>query len=395
MNSERIILYLLAFVQFLHIVDFMLLMPLGDVLMKEFDINPAQFSALVASYSISAGVSSFLAATFLDRFDRRKALLFTLAMFAFGTILCSFAMTYEMLLIARIWTGTFGGLIGGIVIAILSDLIPFERRGAAMGIISLAFAFASVIGVPLSLLFADIWSWQSPFRFIFAITLPGFYGLYRILPPMVGHMEKGKSFKPLKELRNLVADVNSRRALVFAYLMVLGHFLVIPFVTPFLVRNIGIEQTDVKYIYLIGGAATLISAPLIGRYSDRVGHFKMYAGVLLLSFIPILLITHISSASLWSVMLITTMFFMFASGRMIPAQTMMSGAIASKYRGGFMSLRSALLEFGGGTATLVGGWIIAENPDGTLIHYPYVAYLSVLIGLITIGIAAGIRAVQD
>jgi predicted MFS family arabinose efflux permease len=389
-NSERIILYLLAFAQFIHIVDFMILMPLGDVLMIAFDINPMQFSGLVASYSLSAGVSSFLAATFLDRYDRRKALLLTLVLFAIGTLLCSASYTYEMLLFSRIWTGTFGGLIGGIVIAILSDLIPFERRGAAMGIISMAFAFASVLGVPLSLLFADYFGWQAPFRFIFVITLPGIYGFWKILPPMVGHLEAGKRFQPIKELKTLVADANSRRALMLAYFMVLGHFLVIPFITPYLTRNIGVLQTDIKFIYLIGGAATLITAPLIGKWSDRVGHFKMYSVVLLLSLIPIVLITHVQQASMLGVYLITVMFFMFASGRMIPAQTMMTGAVAAKNRGGFMSLRSALLEFGGGTATLIGGWIISEAPNGNIMNYQTVGILSVIIGLSTILIAKGI-----
>jgi MFS transporter, DHA1 family, inner membrane transport protein len=389
-SSERIILYLLAFAQFIHIVDFMILMPLGDVLMTDFSINPMQFSGLVASYSLSAGVSGFLAATFLDRFDRRKALLTTMVFFAVGTFFCSVSVNYEWLLFSRIWTGTFGGLIGGIVIAILSDLIPFERRGAAMGIISMAFAFASVIGVPLSLLIADYLGWQAPFRFIFLISLPAIYGFWKYLPPMVGHLRAQQSFRPLEELKSLVADVNSRRALMLAYFMVLGHFLVIPFITPYLTRNIGVLQTDIKFIYLIGGGATLITAPLIGKWSDRVGHFKMYAVVLILSLIPIVLVTHVQHASMLGVYLITVMFFMFASGRMIPAQTMMTAAIAAKNRGGFMSLRSALLEFGGGTASLVGGWLITESADGKIMNYPYVGYLSVAIGLSTIFIAKGI-----
>src|SRR5690606_35061877 len=136
------------------------------------DIQPKQFSGLVASYSLSAGVSNFLASSYIDRFDRKKLVLFTFTMFAFSMLCCAFASNYYWFLLARILTGMFGGLTGSIVIAIVSDLIPFERRGAAMGILSMAFAFASVLGVPIGLLIADIWHWQVPFYLIAFFCIP-------------------------------------------------------------------------------------------------------------------------------------------------------------------------------------------------------------------------------
>jgi len=393
-NSERIILYLLAFTNFCHVVDFMVLMPLGNELMEVFDIGPRQFSWLVSSYSISAGISSVLAAAYMDRFDRKQMLMFTLGMFAASTLFCSLAPNYQALLAARVMTGTFGGLTGSVVLAIMSDIIPFERRGSAMGIISMAFAFASVLGVPLGLLIADVWGWQAPFRFIFVLTIPAFIALFKILPDMKMHIQHGIRRNPLKELTSILVDSNARKALMLAYFMVMGHFLIIPFITPYSIRNIGLTQDVIKYIYLIGGGCTLFTAPMIGRWADKAGHFKVYTIMLLFSLVSILLITHVEHVSMVGIVFITTMFFIFTSGRMIPAQTMITGAVSPDKRGAFLSLRTALIEFGSGTASLVSGWMVVELPNGRLENYNYVGLLSVSVALTTIWMAAGVRRME-
>lgn len=372
----------------------MILMPLGNELMKIFQISPTQFSWLVSSYSFSAGISSFIAATVLDRYDRRKSLLFTFSMFVVGTFLCSISPTFYWLLAARIITGIFGGLVGGIVIAILSDLIPYERRSAAMGIVSMAFAFASVIGVPLSLLIADIYGWQAPFRFIGVLAVVGLYAIYRLLPPVKGHVKIGSGYHPFRDMKAIFTDANAVKALGFAYLMVLGHFLVIPFIAPYLVRNLGMEQSLIKYIYMLGGAMTLITAPIIGKFADRIGNYPIYLRVLLGSFVPILLMTHLKIGNIYIVLFITTLFFIFASGRMIPAQTMISGAVDSSRRGAFMSLRSSLLEMGAASASFIGGYIVSVSEDGKFVHYNWLGYISVAIALSTLWLAKRIKTVH-
>lgn len=372
----------------------MILMPLGNELMKIFQISPTQFSWLVSSYSFSAGISSFLAATILDKFDRRNSLLFTFGMFVIGTFLCSIAPTFHWLLAARIITGTFGGLVGGIVIAILSDLIPFERRSAAMGIVSMAFAFASVIGVPLSLLIADIFGWQAPFRFIGVMAIVGWYAIYKLLPPVKGHVLANSGYHPFRDMKAIFTDANAVKALAFSYLMVLGHFLVIPFIAPYLVRNLGLLQSNIKYIYMLGGLLTLFTAPLVGKFADRNGNYPTYLRMLVGSFVPILLMTHLKTGNLVIVLFVSTLFFIFASGRMIPAQTMISGAVESKRRGAFMSLRSSLLEMGAASASLIGGYIVSNDENGKFEHYNWVGYLSVAIALSTLYLAKRIKSVQ-
>ena len=291
-------------------------------------------------------------------------------------------------------TGTFGGLTSSVVIAIVSDLIPYQRRGKAMGILSMAFAFASVLGVPLGLFIADIWGWQSPFLLIFFITVTIGVVLVLVLPSMRQFINKTSKRNPIAEIKMLYKDNNAMVALGLAYTMVLGHFLIIPFITPYSIRNIGISQETIKYIYLVGGAFTLISAPLIGRYADRIGNYRMFRIMLIGSLFSIFAITHLMTASLFLILIITTSFFIFSSGRMIPAQTMITGAVSAEIRGGFLSMRTALIEFGAGTASLISGWIITELPDGKLDNYNYVGYLSIVIAFSTIYIASKVRRVE-
>lgn len=394
MKNEKAILYLLAMTNFCHVLDMMVIMPLGNELMHSFNIHPLQFSWLVSSYSISAGIASVLAAAYMDRFDRKILLLLTLSFFGFSTLYCAYAPTYNLFLLGRILTGTFGGLTSSVVIAIVSDLIPYQRRGKAMGILSMAFAFASVLGVPLGLFIADIWGWQVPFLFIFFVTVVIAVTLYMVLPSMSQFINKTSKRNPIAEIKMIYKDNNAMVALILAYTMVLGHFLIIPFITPYSIRNIGIPQETIKYIYLVGGAFTLISAPLIGRYSDRIGNYRMFRIMLIGSLFSIFAITNLESASLFLILIITTSFFIFSSGRMIPAQTMITGAVSPEIRGGFLSMRTALIEFGAGTASLISGWMITELPDGRLDNYNYVGYLSIVIAFSTIYIASKVRRVE-
>ena len=139
-SKESIILLLLAAINFTHILDFMIMMPLGNYLMPYFNISSQQFSMLVAAYTFSAGISGFLAAFFVDRFDRKRVLLVGYSGFLVGTLFCALSPTYSILLLSRIVAGMFGGLIGAQVVSIVADIVPYERRGAAMGIIMAAFS---------------------------------------------------------------------------------------------------------------------------------------------------------------------------------------------------------------------------------------------------------------
>ena len=273
MKNEKLLLFILAAVQFTHMVDFMIMMPLGDVFMKEFGIGPSQFSFIVSSYPFMATVSSLLSALFIDRFDRKHALLVNYIGFTIGTILCGFAPNFYFLVGARAVTGIFGGIMSALILSIIGDVIPNSRRATAMGMVMAAFSAASILGVPGGLLIAEYSSWHFTFWTVgvmaVVITMLIIFGV----PSIRVHLEQQKpNFKPrpFKDIAVILTNKNQLTGLIFVVILIFGHFAIIPFITPYLIRNVGFTQSQIPIVYTIGGALTLVSSPLIGKLSDKI-----------------------------------------------------------------------------------------------------------------------------
>src|SRR4051812_4457686 len=274
--SERVVLLVLAAIQFTHIMDFMVMMPLAPQLMRELDLGAGQFSALVAAYSVAAGIVGLLSAPFIDRFDRRTLLLVVYAGFTVATLFCGLASNAHTLLIARAIGGAFGGVSGSLCLAIVSDLVPPERRAAGIGIVMTAFAVAAAIGVPVGLQLASMWGWEAPFLFVAAVGAIVWCLILRVVPPVRGHLQsgtnKGQAFK------ELLRDRNAGRGIVFMAVMVLGHFSIIPLLSPHLVGDLALPEKYLFLVYLIGGVASVVSAPRGGRLGERVGRPAAFWG---------------------------------------------------------------------------------------------------------------------
>jgi predicted MFS family arabinose efflux permease len=387
--SRNALLYSLTLANFAHIVDVMILMPLGDVIMKELLISPFQLTILISCYSGSAFAAGIVGAFVLDSFDRKKALLFILFGFSIGTIACGLVSSYAWLVAVRSLTGVFGGITGGLILAIISDMFPFSERGRAIGLLSTSFSLASILGVPLSLLIADNSHWQVPFLVIggFATAIALF-----LLVNMPSLQAKTNSeVSKLQLFLSIFRDPNQRWGLSFSFVMVLSNFLVIPFLSPFMIRNVGLLQTEIKYIYLLGGIATVVSARLIGFWVDKYKPQRIYTYALLLLWSITIVITHQGQLVLGIALLLSTIFFMSVNSRFIAAQTLITATPPIETRAGFMSLNSSLQQLAIGTASFVGGFVISENPDGSLSHYNLLAYLSVFIGVFTLWIVRRIK----
>lgn len=382
--SEKRLLFLLACVNFTHIVDFMILMPLGPSLMQIFDLSPAQFGYLVGSYGFAAGASGFSLSFFADRFDRKKMLLFAYIGFTLGTAACALAPSFAGLLVARIVAGIFGGMIGSQVLSIVADTFPYERRASAMGVIMTAFSMASVVGVPGGLYLAQLGSWHTPFWMIAALGVLISWALYQFIPPMNQHIRDDIQ-SPWKVFVQIFQNSNQRRALQFTGLIMLGHFMIIPYIAPSLVANVGFKEEDIYLIYLVGGAATLITSPLIGKWADRQGKPPIFRLFALLSLIPVFLITHLDAgASIYVVLSYAVLFFVFSNGRLIPVQAMVSNVVTPQQRGSFMALNSSIQLWAQSLASAGSGLILIENADGTFANYNWVGYLSIGILLFTV-----------
>ncbi|MDC1221044.1 MFS transporter [Salibacteraceae bacterium] len=386
MKSERIILYLLAASQFTHIMDFIIIMPLGEVLMDKLFIGSQEFSFLVASYTLTAGVTGLISAFFVDSFDRKKYFLFAYVGFALGSFLCGLTDTYMGLITARIITGAFGGVISSTVIAIVSDTIAAKRRAWGLGIVMTAFSMASAFGLPIGLYFAFNFGWNWPFLALGIVSLLNAIAVYYTLPPVRDHLDNPEpGFNSLEFIRNIPKNQNQWMALTYTMLLMFGHFAVIPFITPYLVENVGFERDQITFVYLVGGIATLISNPRVGRWADRKGRAKVFNIMAFLSIIPILLLTNLPVVPVWLALVVTGSLFVLIGGRMVPSTAIVASVIKPRNRGSFMSLNSSVQNMTAGIASVVAG-ILVTIPKGG--HHVYgfwkVGILGALFTLIAI-----------
>lgn len=379
-KHERIILLLLAAVNFTHILDFMIMMPLGNYLMPYFDISTKQFSFLVSAYTFSAAASGFGAAFFVDQFDRKKVLLFGYTGFLIGTLACGIAPSFTLLLIARIVAGLFGGLIGAQVLSIVSDIFPYSSRGKAMGTVMSAFAIASTFGVPFSLYLANIISWHAPFILVAVLGFVLVPLLMKFIPKMDGHLlNRAAKESPFEALHVITKERKLLLSLLFSGLIMMGHFLIIPFINPYMEFNNGYSKQETPLIYLAGGIAAFISANVLGSLSDRLGKYKIFNICIFLSLPLVIIITNLPAVPIFVLLTLFAIWFAFATGRGVTAQAMVSNVVEPRHRGSFMSFNSSIQQFGSGMASLLAGFIVTKDANGKILQYPWLGYGSVLI----------------
>ncbi len=360
--SERWLLILLAAVQFTHIMDFMIMMPLGPQLMRELSLSAPAFSVLIAAYTTMAGVVGLLLAPFIDRYDRRTVLLAAYSGFLLGTLGCALATTSAELLVARAVCGAFGGVSSTIILAMVGDLIPIERRGEAMGIVMTAFSAAAAFGVPFGLFLAQQFVWETPFFLLAGMSLVVLILLWSCLPPVRGHLSAGRPAS-WSNFLTLLRDRNAWSALSLMVSLVFGHFTMIPFLSPHLVFNLKFPESHLAVVYIIGGVLTVFSAPWIGRLSDRLGRARVFTVVVGAAATVILVLTHVGPLPYAATLTLTGLFFIFASGRYVPAQTVIASAVASSQRGAFMSLSACTRDLCTGLAAVMAGRVLVQTPD--------------------------------
>ena len=380
---QKFVIGILGFLQFTVILDFMIISPLGAIVMPSLHISPEQFGFAVSSYAFSAGVSGFLAAGFADRFDRKRLLAFFYFGFMLGTLLCALAITYPLLLIARIVTGLFGGVIGSIVMAITTDLFPLEIRGRVMGVISTAFAASQVLGLPAGLYLTNHWNWHAPFLAIIAIGVPAGIVIMLSMRPIVAHLRLKQEHSPLKHLSNTITEPRYRLAFLLVMLLPTGGYMLMPFGTAYIVNNVGLSFSVLPLIYLITGICTIFVGPLVGRASDRFGKFRTFCFGTTVTLIMVPIWTNIGHVSLTTVIVINVILFAGIFSRIIPSQALISAIPEPTKRGAFNSVSASLQQFAGALSAAVAGWLIVQRPNGSLDHFDWLGYVVVAISLVS------------
>ncbi|MCO5114162.1 MAG: MFS transporter [Bdellovibrionaceae bacterium] len=392
-KSELSLILVLSSIQFAHIIDFVIMMPLGPQLMRSLQINPGQFSLLVSSYTLAAGLSGLVASFFVDRFDRKNILLLFFVGFILGTLGCAFSSHYHLLLFARCFTGVFGGVLTSIVMSIVSDSFEYSRRGSAMGIVMSAFAAASIFGLPLGIYLANHRNWQTPFLVLGVLAIFIFALAFALIPKQNAHLQhKAPTRDNFQVFKMILSDHNQVLALILVFSLVLGQFTIIPFISPSFVLNAGLKEDQLPLIYLLGGFCSMFASPLMGRLADKYGKHAVFRVAVLMSLVSIYLITHLGPQPVLVILAISCFFFIVMSGRLVPSMALITATAPTEMRAGFLAIVSCVQQLSAATASWLAGMIIIESPTGSLEHFNYVGYIAILFSLLALFI---IRKVQN
>ena len=381
---QKVVVGMLAFLQFAVILDFMLMSPLGALIMPALAISPKQFGLVVSAYAFSAGTSGVLTAGFADRFDRKRLLLFFYTGFILGTLWCGLAGTFESLLAARIVTGLFGGVIGSIVLAISTDLFPLQMRGRVMGFIQTAFAASQVLGIPVGLYLSSRWNWHVPFLAMAVLGVVGGLVVSWRMQPVADHLKVPQEHSPWMHLLHTLAEPRYLLAFATTTLLTTGGFMLMPFSSAFAVNNIGIALHDLPTVYLATGLCTIFVGPLVGKAADRFGKFNMFVVGTALSIAMVLVYTHLGPVSLPVLIVVNVVLFIGIFSRMIPFQALVSSVPSVTQRGSFNAISASIQQLSGGLASVVAGHIVTLAADGRLQHFERVGYVVVGTSLVAL-----------
>jgi predicted MFS family arabinose efflux permease len=381
---QSLLVALLAFVQFTIILDFMIMSPLGAIIMPALNITAAQFGVAVSAYAFSAGISGILAAGFADRFDRKRLLLFFYVGFTLGTALCALAPNYHVLLLGRIVTGLFGGVIGSVVLAIITDLFPLHLRGRVMGFVQTAFAASQVLGIPAGLFLSNRWSWHVAFGALVGLSIATIVVVLFVMKPVNDHLRLKQEKTAFRHLIATVAQPRYTLAFAVTTLLATGGFMLMPFGSAFTVHNLGIDIVHLPTVYLVSGLFSIFTGPLVGRASDAFGKFPTFVFGSAVSVVMVLIYTHLGQVSLMTVIVVNVLMFVGIFSRMIPSQALISAIPEPSQRGSFSAVSASLQQLSGGLGSVLAAAIIAQNPDGSLRHFDRLGYIVVGTSLVSL-----------
>jgi DHA1 family inner membrane transport protein len=394
-RREQLVLLVLAAVQFTTIVDFMIVMPLGPQLMRTMRIDPAQFGLVVSSYTFAAGLAGLIASGIADRFARRTTFMVLYAGFLLGTLCCALAPDYRMLVLARFVTGAFGGILGGMSMAIIGDVFPEERRGRAVGSLMTGFALASVFGVPLGLYLGSEYGWHVPFVALAIAGSPALFITPFVMPRLDRHVGKVHAH-PLRSMAETFSHANHIKAFALIILLMIGSFTVFPFLPAFLEANVGMdEKTQLPWVYVVGGVLTLFTSPIVGRLADQYGKLIVYRVLIPISAVLLIVITHLPPGPMYASLAVFGLLMMCNVGRMIAAMAMVTSSVVPQRRGAFLSANASVQHIASGFGAYLGGLIVTEAADGKIEHFGTVGWVAAAATLSTVWIASRIRVVDQ
>lgn len=373
---QVVAIVLLTLTQFTVVLDFMVMSPLGDMLMKSMSLSTSQFGLAVSAYAFSAGASGLLTAGFADRFDRKKLLLFFYVGFIAGTLFCGLATSYAMLIAARIITGLFGGVMGSIALAIIADLFPIQQRGRAMGFTQMGFGASQVLGIPIGLYIANHWGWQSPFLMIVGLATLTWLVVLVKMRPITQHLELKTEKNAFSHLWHTMKLKYYRVGFLSTALLSLGGFMMMPWGSAFAINNLKVTYGQLPILFMASGLVALVVMPLVGKLSDKIDKVKIFFFAAIWTMVAIIIYTNLTVIPFWMVIALNILLMIGILSRIVPAMALVSAIPKMQDRGAFMSINSSLQQIAGGIAAAVGGLIVVQKTKTSpLEHYNTLGYV--------------------
>lgn len=394
-SYQKFAILIIALTQFSVVLDFMVMSPLGDMMMKSMNLTPSQFGLAVSAYAISAGLSGLFTAGFADRYDRKKLYLFFYVGFIIGTFLCGMVHTYPQLIAARIFTGIFGGVIGSIAMAIITDLFDLHHRGRVMGFIQMGFGASQVLGIPISLYVANHWGWQSPFIMVGALGIVIAVLILAKMKPVSHHLSLQTDKNAFLHLWHTVAKRKYRIAFLTTALLSIGGFMMMPFGSAFAINNLKLTNEQLPMLFMVSGIASLVIMPLIGKVSDKIDKFRVFTIATVWMCIMVVIYTNLGPSALWMVILFNVLMMSGVMARIIPSSALVSAVPAMADRGAFMSINASLQQIAGGIAAAFAGIIVVQtDKTSPLQHYNTLGYIIVGISVLSMYMLFRVSAME-
>lgn len=369
---------LVGAVQFVNVLDFMMVMPLGPDFAKALDIPTSQLGLIGGSYTAAAAIAGIIGSKFLDRFDRRSALAVAMLGLVLGTIGGGFAVGLGSLMLMRVLAGAFGGPATAIALSIVADVVPPERRGRAIGTVMAAFSVASVLGVPAGLELARLGGWQMPFFCVGGLGLILAALAIWLMPPMKKHLENAGQ-QPETSTLELVSRAPVLLSLIGTLTVMISIFIIVPNLSAYLQFNAGYPRERLGLLYLVGGIFNFVVTRMAGGLVDRFGA-PLVAGVGTVVFAVVLGIGFVPPLPLIPVMAVFVSFMVAGALRGVAYNTLSSKVPAPHERARFMSTQSAVQHIASALGAVLGSAVLREMPDHKLANMPAVAMISIVLG---------------
>jgi DHA1 family inner membrane transport protein len=396
-KREKTTIAIISLVHFCLIIDFMLLMPLGATIMNSFSITAKEFGLLIGVHTFISGITGLAAAMFLDFYTRKKVLLYCLLGLTLSAVISCFALSYTSLLIARVIAGIFVGVLGSLILTIISDAISLEKRGTALGIVMSAFAFAAIIGIPCALFLSNKFAWNYAFIFTVIINVFCLIVCAKFLPDIESDrsLETANLKNAWSGIKDLIKSKNRLFSLAFLSALILGQFTIVPFLFPSIIANCGVSEAQLPLIYLCGGIVSIVASVIFGLLSDKWGITKTFTLALIGSIPTLYFITRMQPMALPMIILAVSCFYTFMGGRMTPAMTLITSTVTPQNRGKFMSLTSAVNHLAAGLAAIIASQIVVKQEDGTLLNFPILGLIAIGFSILAFGLIWFIKPIES